>query len=262
MQRLIFISVILFSFVLLGCNIKQSKNDEWVLIWEENFDKEDIDSNIWSKIPRGQADWNKFMTDYDSCYKIANGNLILRAIPNIYLEDDTAKVLTGGVWSMGKKNFQSGKLEIRAKLDEGQGLWPAIWMLPEGRKWPAGGEIDIMEHLSFDTIVYQTIHTPYTLADNDEPQRFAIHPITNRDYNIYALEFYSDSLRFFTNDKLTLCYPRIDSLGVDQFPFEDNFYIILSNQVGGNWVGEYNINDLPANMYIDWIRFYQNKSDK
>lgn len=249
---LLFATIIAF---LASCTNTPKK--EWVLVWEEDFNQENIDSNLWSKIPRGGSDWNKFMTDYDSCYAIQDGNLVLRAIPNTTQKEDTAKVLTGGIWTKGKKAFQNGRIEFRAKLDEAQGFWPAIWMMPEGRAWPAGGEIDIMEHLSFDSIVYQTIHTSYTLAENDGPQRFATYPLHRKEYNTYAVEFYADSLRFFTNDNLTLCYPRVDSLGAEQFPFEDDFYILLSNQVGGGWVGDYKIEQLPANMYIDWIRFYQ-----
>lgn len=251
----IFIFSLSFIIILISC--ADSEKDEWKLVWEENFNQPGLDNSVWSKIPRGLSDWNKFMSDYDSCYAFENGNLILRGIPNTSQLADTAKVLTGGIWSKGKKVFQNGRIEFRAKLDEAKGAWPAIWMMPEGRRWPEGGEIDIMEHLNFDSIVYQTIHTSYTLADKDGPQRYATHPIRKNDYNIYALEFYPDSLRFFTNNTLTLCYPRVDSLGKEQFPFEDEFYILISNQVGGGWIGDYDIEQLPVNMYIDWVRFYQ-----
>lgn len=262
MRRIIFATIILTVCFFTACNLNKSDKDQWLLVWEEDFTLDSLDTNVWSKIPRGNADWNKFMADYDSCYDIKNGNLILKAIPNVHLEDDTAKVLTGGIWSKGKKWFQNGRIEIKAKLDEGQGAWPAIWMLPEGHAWPAGGEIDIMEHLNNDSIVYQTIHSTYTLAEKEGPKSSGTQKIKNSDYNIYALEFYADSLRLFTNDELTLCYPRVDSLGSEQFPFKDNFYILISNQVGGNWVGKYNIDDLPVNMYIDWIRFYRKNSDQ
>jgi len=245
----------LLSVVTLSCT--NNSRNEWILVWEENFNQEVLDSSVWSKIPRGSSDWNKFMSDYDSCYAFLNGNLILKGIPNTTQYNDTAKVLTAGIWSKGKKAFQNGRIEFRAKLDEAKGAWPAIWMIPEGKHWPDGGEIDIMEHLNFDSIVYQTIHTSFTLAGKVGPQKYSTHPIKRNDYNIYALEFYTDSLRLFTNDVLTLCYPRIDSLGKEQFPFTDNFYILISNQVGGNWVGDYDITQLPVNMYIDWIRFYK-----
>lgn len=247
--------IMLLSFIS-ACN--NSGKDEWVLVWEENFDQQGgFNSEIWSKIPRGSADWNKFMSKNDSCYAIESGHLVLKAIVNTRNDDDTAKVLTGGIWSKEKMLFTEGRIEIRAKFDEGTGIWPAIWMLPEGKKWPRGGEIDIMEHLNFDSIVYQTVHTSYTLAEKEGPQRFGTYPIVRNEYNTYAVELYKDSIRFFTNDSLSLCYPRVNDLGPEQFPFQDEFYLILSNQVGGQWVGNYNIDELPANLYIDWIRYYQ-----
>src|SRR5690554_2286066 len=93
-----FISLISALFFLCSCN---GAKKEWRLVWEENFDYEDLSEGeeLWSKIPRGSSDWNKFMSDSDSCFGFQNGNLVLRGIPNTLLPDDTAKVLTGGVWT-------------------------------------------------------------------------------------------------------------------------------------------------------------------
>lgn len=262
MKKRLVLLVLLFSILFSACNIKSENSQhekEWKLVWEENFDYNNMDEALatWTKIPRGRSDWDNFMSYHDSCFAFENGNLVLRGIANTVLPEDTAKVLTGGVWSKGKKSFQNGRVEFRAKLGEAQGSWPAIWMMPEGRKWPEGGEIDVMERLSFDDIVYQTLHTTYTLAGNKGPKTSVTHPIKRNEYNIYAVEFYKDSIRFFTNDQLTLCYPKVEELGPEQFPFEDEFYILISNQVGGKWVGKYEIDQLPVNIYIDWIRFWQ-----
>ena len=251
-----FISLVSALFLLYSCN---GEKKEWRLVWEENFDYENLSEAevLWSKIPRGGSDWNKFMSDNDSCFAFWDGNLVLRGLPNTLEPDDTAKVLTGGVWTKGKKAFRDGRVEFRAKFGEAQGAWPAIWMMPEGRAWPEGGEIDVVEHLNFDSIAYQTIHTPFTLAGKEGPQRSATHPIHRNNYNIYAVELYPDSLRFFINNELTFCYPKVEELGEEQFPFKDDFYILISNQVGGSWVGTYDTGQLPVDIYIDWIRFYQ-----
>lgn len=238
----------------------QEQPKEWKLVWEENFEETDsFDPGIWSKIPRGTADWNRHMSDFDSCYAMQNGHLVLRGIVNYSLPNDTSPVLTGGVYTKGKMLFSNGRLEICARLHGAQGAWPAFWLLPEDAPWPQGGEIDIMERLNNDSIAYQTVHSHYTYVQGfkDNPPQGSTGPINREDYNIYAVELYPDSLSFYINDVHTFTYPRIETDKEGQFPFNRPFYLLLDMQLGGSWVGRYNTKDLPVQMEIDWVRFYQ-----
>lgn len=252
-----------YLFALAGICIFFSCNrssDTWRLVWEENFDQPDgFDPAVWSKIPRGGADWNNYMSDFDSCYALRDGNLILRGLANYSLPNDTAPYLTGGVYSKGKKGFENGRLEIKAKLQGATGAWPAIWLLPENGKWPVGGEIDIMERLNNDTLAYQTVHSHYTydLGLDQEPPHGGTGPINRDDYNIYSVEMYPDSLCFFINDYHTLTYPRIETDQEGQYPFCQPFYLLIDMQLGGSWVGPVDPSDLPVEMQVDWVRFYQ-----
>lgn len=241
---------------------------EWTLVWEENFDQNTIDTTVWTKIPRGVSDWNNYMSYYDSCYAFDNGNLVLRGILNTSCPEDTAPYLTGGIYSKNKKAFENGRLEIRAKLNGAKGEWPAFWMLPDSAfaetgagntKWPNGGEIDIMERLNYDTMAYQTIHSYYTitLKMDSVPPHYATGAINPDDYNVFAVEMHPDSLCFFINDVHTFTYPRIETDLEGQFPFNQPFYLLLDMQLGGNWVGPVDPADLPVEMKIDWVRFYQ-----
>ena len=166
--------LILFSILpQLSCS-QETDQPEWKLTWEENFDQtKGFDTSCWSKIPRGKSDWDKYMSDFDSCYAVVDGNLILRGLANYTLPNDTAPYITGGLYTKNKVSFTYGKLEIRARLQGAKGAWPAIWMLPQDGKWPFGGEIDIMERLNSDAIAYQTIHTNYTyvLGKKNNPKR-------------------------------------------------------------------------------------------
>lgn len=230
------------------------------MVWEDSFSREGfIDTATWSKIPRGVSDWNNYMSSFDSCYAVENDNLILYGIKNTALTQDTAPYLTGGLYTKGKKTFAEGKIEIRAKLGSATGAWPAIWMLPEDAKWPAGGEIDIMEHLNSDTIVYQTVHShyTYTLGIKDNPRSGATAPIHPDDYNIYGVELSSDSLVFSVNRQRVFTYPRIETEQPGQYPFDRPFYLLIDMQLGGNWVGKVNFEELPVKMEIDWVRFYK-----
>lgn len=231
------------------------------LVWSDEFNDNRIDTTAWSKVPRGGSDWNRHMTDFDSCYVLRDGCLVLRGIRNYSLPNDTMPFVTGGVKSAGKKSFAQGRVEVRAKLGEGIGVWPAIWMLPEKSTWPSGGEIDIMEHLNHDTIAYQTIHTHYTydLGHRKDPRSGFTAPIINNEFNVYAVDFRRDSLTFFINDEAIGTYPRIAALEEQQqYPFGvEPFYIILSMQIEGAWVGKADIRDLPVEMLIDWVRVYE-----
>lgn len=250
------------SFCLLGVFACNKPAEEWTLVWEDNFDQADgFDAASWSKIPRGTADWNNYMSDFDSCYAMQDGNLVLRGIVNHSLPADTAPYLTGGIYTKGKVGFSDGRLEIRARLHGAKGAWPAFWLLPQNGKWPAGGEIDIMERLSHDTIAYQTVHSHYTydLGFQDNPPHGGIGSIRPDDYNIYGVDMLQDSLVFFINHQRTFAYPRIETDQEGQFPFNQPFYLLLDMQLGGSWVGGVAPEELPVQMEIDWVRFYQKK---
>lgn len=166
------------------------------------------------------------------------------------------------IYTKGKVGFSDGRLDIRAKLYGATGAWPAFWLLPENEGWPNGGEIDIMERLNNDTIAYQTVHSAYTytLGIKDNPKQGGIGFINRDDYNVYSVEMYQDSLVFFINETRTFAYPRIETDKEGQFPFTDKkFYLLLDMQLGGSWVGAVDSSDLPVEMEIDWVRFYQKK---
>lgn len=259
--RTLLIGLIMMT-VLASCNKPQQTSD-WNLVWEDDFDGKTLDTTRWSKIPRGKSDWNRHMSDYDALYSVQSGNLVLRGIHNNNaVPNDTAPYLTGGVFTKDKKTFGFGRLEIKAKLNGATGAWPAFWMLPRDAKWPAGGEIDIMERLSYDEYIYQTVHSSYThtLGKKDNPVSSVIASIRPYDYNVFALEKYPDSLVFFVNNTRTKTYPRIETTEEGQFPFsEQEFYLLLDMQLGGSWVGAVDPNTLPVEMQIDWVRFYEKK---
>lgn len=253
---------ILTAASMFGCGNAIKSPEEFKLVWQEDFDGTSINESTWSKIPRGSSDWNRYMSDYDSLYAVRDGNLILRGIVNHSQKSDTARYLTGGVFTKSKRNFELGRIEIRAKLGSATGYWPAFWMLPETAEWPQGGEIDIMEHLNYDSVVYQTVHSNYTFVLKQKTPPPGTVPAFNRDdYNVFGLEKYKDSLCFFVNGIKTMTYPRVDSLvAKGQFPFCDEpYYLLLDSQLTGSWVGAADSKTLPVEMAIDWVKFYELK---
>ena len=119
-----------------------------------------------------------------------NGLLILKGIVNDNTEADAAQYLTGGLWTKDKRAFHGGRIEVRARLHGAKGAWPAIWTLPyetDKYSWPMGGEVDIMERLNHDSIVYQTVHShyTYTLGIENNPKHGNTIPINPEDFNVY-----------------------------------------------------------------------------
>ncbi len=250
---LLFIAGMAFA---ISCNVS---NKEWKLVWQEEFNQTDgFDKSVWTKIPRGRADWQNYMSDYDDLYDVKDGKLILRGMVNNVLPNDTAPFITGGLYTKDKKNFLYGRLEINARLFGARGAWPAFWMLSQNKGWPDGGEIDIMERLNDEDIAYQTVHSYYTYTLGiEDPPKGGTGPINKNDYNVYAVELWPDSLCFFINNNHTLTYPRIETDKEGQYPFVEPFYLLLDMQLGGSWVGEVNPDDLPVEMWIDWVRWYE-----
>ncbi len=262
MKRIGIILICIAAITAVSCQ----SSDGWKLVWEDNFDKDGNmpDEATWSKISRGKSDWNNYMSDYAPLYEVKNGNLILRGMVNPGLPGDSVPFITGGVYTKHKKSFYHGKLEIRAKLGNARGAWPAFWLLPfDTLRWPYGGEIDIMERLNDESRAYQTIHSAYTfyLKQTKNPPQQAVTAIRNNDYNTYGVELHADSLVMLVNGKRTFSYPRIETNLEGQFPFDRHFYLLLDMQLGGNWVGEPEARDLPVEMHIDWVRFYEREKE-
>lgn len=238
------------------------KVDDWNLIWADDFDETVLDTLKWTKIPQNRADWGNYMTNDSKCYDISEGKLYLKGIVNRDTVSDSRPFLTGGIYTKGKFAFQYGKIEIRAKLESVQGAWPAMWMLAEQDKYgkyPRNGELDIMEHLNYDDIIYQTTHSYYTLElkQKTNPQHYTTAKFDKEIFNVFGMEWFPEKLVFTLNGKETFTYPRIKGVDKSQWPYDQPFYIMIDQQLGGAWVGEVKAEDLPVSMIIDWVKVYQ-----
>lgn len=253
---------ILLSLALLAVLPVLAGSPKYKLVWKDNFRGKSFNEKFWSKIPRGTSDWDRRMSDHPSLYKVEKGRLVLRGVVNDGLvPDDPVPYLTGGVYTKDKKTITYGKVEVRAKLHAAKGAWPAIWMLPNDKGWPDGGEIDIMERLNGDSIAYQTVHSHYTfvLKEGKNPPQGSTGPIDPDDYNVYAVEILPDSLVFSINNRRTFSYPRIQTDKPGQYPFGTPFYLLVDMQIEGQWVGKADPKDYPVEMWIDWVKMYELK---
>lgn len=265
---------------------RQNMKEDWKLAWKDEFNAGFLDTTKWTKIDRftdmdfgqpreewlsDQDKWKdiqniscfSYTTGNPELYSFANGMLLLHGIVNPDTVSDPRPYLQGAIKSKRKFAFQYGKIEIRAKLEAATGSWPAFWMLSEKELYEdlphRNGEIDIMERLNYEDSVYQTTHSHWTIEmkQKQNPPYYAKGKFNPDEFNVFGLEWFPDKLVYTINGKTTYEYPKLEGVDSAQWPFDQPFYVMLDQQLGGGWVGEVDPKDLPAKVTVDWIRVYQ-----
>ena len=242
-------------------NTKQSRKG-WKLVWKDDFKGKEIDPTSWRRCVAGTSDWDRNMSPLDSLCRVRNGVLELWGIPTPEGLDESRPYITGGVYSEGLRSVQNGRFDVRAKFGFATGFWPAIWLMPDAKiGWPHGGEIDIMEHLNADDIAYQTVHSAHTYYFREPKSKNGnTMAINKEDFNVYSVEISDYEITFYINGEKNFSYSKMEPTPEDQYPFSNHpFYIILSAQLGGTWVGKVNIEDLPVKMEVDYVKFYERR---
>ncbi len=224
------------------------------LVWSDEFDEAAIDTNTWN-FETGASGWGNHEQEYYQAANasIENGNLVITAKKESV---GSNKYTSSRMTTEGKKDFLYGRIEARIKMPVGQGFWPAFWMLGTNIKkvdWPSSGEIDIMEHINADSLIYGTLHWD----DNGHVFKGDTLMSTPSAYHVYAIEWDASSIKWFVDDKQ---YHKADITSNATTEFHKPFFILLNFAVGGDWPGQ-TVNDklLPAKMYVDYVRVYQQK---
>jgi len=242
------------------------------LLWSDEFDGSgEMDLTKWNYEPHEPGWTNNELQEYttstDNVF-VRDGNLVLKALKTE--KDGITHYTSGKVTGQNKTDFKYGKVVVSAKVPEGQGLWPAIWMMPKDEsyygQWPKCGEIDIMESLGHDTTVsYSTIHygEPHgeqqgTITKEGD-ERFSAK------FHEYSVEWEPGEMRFYTDGELVLtCNDWFTAVeGEDDkpypAPFDQPFFVQMNLAVGGDWPGnpDETTNFDNAEFLIDYVRVYQ-----
>lgn len=240
---------------------------DYQLVWSDEFSTNGLpDLSKWS-FDIGGGGWGNNEAQYYTGSRLKNaevkdGYLYINAIK----EDFEGKKYTSArLVTKAKGDWLYGKFEIRAKLPEGKGMWPAIWMLPtdwEYGGWPVSGEIDIMENLGY--IPYFIAATVQTQAYNFIKSSYKQNIIAIFDcytgFHTYSLEWDSNELRIYADSKLYHTFKN-EGTGIEVWPFDKRFHLLLNVAVGGTFGGAQGIDDsiFPQSMVIDYVRVYQKK---
>ncbi len=159
--------------------------------------------------------------------------------------------------------WQYAYVEVKAKLPKGRGTWPAIWMMPDASTyggWPKSGEIDIMEHVGYDPgVIHGTVHTE-SFNHVDGTHLSAQKTITDFDeeFHVYAINWTEEEMEFFIDGEKYFSFVNTGN-GSDDWPFDQDFYLILNVAVGGNWAGKEGVDESiwPQRMEVDYVRVYE-----
>lgn len=245
---------------LTACAGQKEKVDEkarqgWDLVWEDDFEKSSIAEN-WSMTPRNKKSAvYRYMSQNEGLYVSQEGNLVLRAMANS-VSNDTLPFLTGGINRPAFKAGTINRIEIRARVNTVEGATPYLSLVPLNTK--ENISIDFMERYGLDEFVYQSVTSEYTTTQGmpDNPPSSALVGVNPLQYHTYAVETYADSLLFFVDGIHTKKYPRILTNIPGQFPFNDldfDLFIGIRLNKDTDPVG------LPADLFIDWVRYYEPK---
>jgi len=235
--------------------------------WNDEFDGDEIDNSKWTyDIGTGSSGWGnnewEYYTDRKENAYIKDGILHIRAQKEDY---KGSKYTSARMLTKGKFAFKYGTVEARIALPTGKGIWPAFWMLGENFDtvgWPACGEIDIIEAVNSENIVYGTNHwangTEYaTYGNNTGNYRDQKHEIDITQFHTYKFTWDEKYIRMFVDDFM---YHEILIEGNtgDTEEFHKPFFFILNVAVAGNWPGfEVDDTQFPNEMLVDYIRVYK-----
>jgi len=234
------------------------------LVWSDEFDYTGSPNAAKWDYDLGGNGWGnnelQYYTDREENAKVENGNLIITAALESYGGNDytSARLVT-----RNKGDWLYGRIEVKAKLPEGRGTWPAIWMLPtdwEYGGWPNSGELDIMEHVGYDMgYVHQTVHTEaynHTLGTQRGGDIYVAD--VHQAYHIYAMNWYEEVVKFYVDNHLVFTFSNEHS-GSDTWPFDQRFHLLLNIAVGGDWGGVegVDITVFPQTFEIDYVRVYE-----
>lgn len=236
------------------------------LIWSDEFNTSSVNPENWT-FETGTGDWGwgndelQYYTDGDNV-EITDGKLVITAKKENDNKERGSYTSTRMV-TMNKQEFTYGRIEIRAKLPYGTGVWPAIWMLGSNLGqvgWPACGEIDIMEYVGYQPdIVHSTVHTTAGSGGNGNGSSKSL-PTAEEAFHIYGLLWTEESLTFYIDSPENIVHVYAPAVKNDEnWPFNKPHFFILNVAVGGTWGGVQGIDNsiFPQSMEIDYLRVYE-----
>lgn len=268
--RIIFFLISLFVFSLNAQN--------WQLVWEDDFNGNSLDQSKWihdigTGSQYGMWGWGNGELQYYQPQNTTLNNGIakieVKEEPNGIIDSwsATSYFSSSKITTKGLFNFRYGKVEARIKTIDGQGFWPAFWMLPSNGSWPCDGEIDIMEQWGNDYLTNSTSGAahlgtcPYSSSTHfyETSSSYISSGSYADDFHTYSVIWKEDTITWYV-DEIELfslnpsSYWSIPSQSA--WPFNANEWYIMIN-LAITQAGPNSNTVFPNQMEIDYVRVYQ-----
>jgi beta-glucanase (GH16 family) len=237
--------------------LAQSKGKK--LVWEEQFTTKELDLVNWN-VELGDGcptcGWgnNERQLYTNENQQLKDGYLVITA------KKEGEKYTSARITTKGKKEFQYGYFEARAKLPVGYGVWPAFWMLGaniDAVGWPKCGEIDILEYVGKEPkTVFTSLHTQDSHGNTINTKKTKIEDI-EQGFHLYAIDWNKDKIAFYVDNQLVYTFnPQTKTEAT--WPYNQSFYFLINMAVGGNFGGP-DVDDtiFPQEFVIDYVKVYQ-----
>ena len=239
------------------------------LVWSDEFDGESLDYSKWGVQENafgGGNDELQIYTDRPKNVRVENGNLVIEAHrDNAGIAGTVREYSSGLVRTKHRGDWKYGRIEVRAKLPIGQGMWPAIWMRPTDDKygtWASSGEIDIMEYRGqTPNEVLGTLHygAPWPNNTHSGASYFLPSGGFNDDFHTFDVDWQPGKMVWSVDGKPYQTQTKWHSDGGEfPAPFDERFHLILNLAVGGKFLGAPDATTtFPQQLLVDYVRVYQ-----
>lgn len=235
------------------------------LVWSDEFDGTELDMSNWNhEIGNGRSGWGNNERQYyrEENTNVGNGFLTITAKKQSF---DAFDYTSSRITTEGKKTFKYGRIDIRAALPKGQGLWPALWMLGDRFStigWPECGEIDIMEMVggtksgNSNSTTHGTLHWqgPSNYASYGGSTSISSGTFADK-FHVFSIIWDEKEIRWLLDDKRF----HVTDIQPDHMSeFHEEFFFIFNVAVGGNWPGAPDATtQFPQSMHVDYVRVFQ-----
>lgn len=236
---------------------------DWTLAWSDEFESPGApDPSKWDYeegFLRNQ-ELQYYTRDRRENARVEGGSLLIEARREAFA---TGRYTAASLVTRGRQTFTYGKVEVRAKLPRGRGLWPAIWMLGadiDAVGWPRCGEIDVMEHVGFEPgRVHGTVHTEaYNhVKGTQRGAQLEVGDLYDT-FHVYAVEWRPERIDFLVDGRTYFTFAK-EPGGPAVWPFDRPHFLIMNIAIGGSWGGQQGVDDavFPQRMTVDYVRVYR-----